>query len=91
MLARESAASEPQVASVRMSNLRYTYCFRTRQNQDAARPSRFPVEEANHEQLARWYRFLSFDDTKEQRKDRIAERFKKLGGMTPALEKKIGF
>jgi hypothetical protein len=23
--------------------------------------------------------------------DRIAERFKRLGGMTPALEKKIGF
>jgi hypothetical protein len=47
-----------------------------------------------YEQLARWYyRFLPSGDTKEQQKimDRIAERFKSLGGMTPALEKKIGF
>jgi hypothetical protein len=31
--------------------------------------------------------------TKEHQKimDRTAERFKRLGGMTPALEKKIGF
>ena len=51
------------------------------------------VEKANHEQLARWYRFLPSGDTKEQQKimDRIAERFKKFGGMTPILEKKIGF
>jgi len=51
------------------------------------------VEKANHEQLARWHRFLPSGDTKEQQKilNRIAERFKKLGGMTPALEKKIGF
>ena len=51
-------------------------------------PTMEQVEEANHEQLARWYRFLSFDDTKEQRKDRIAERFKRLGGMTPAWRKR---
>ncbi len=51
------------------------------------------VEKANYEQLARWYRFLPSGDTKEQQKimDRIAERFKRLGGVTPALEKKIGF
>jgi hypothetical protein len=51
------------------------------------------VEKANHEQPARWYRFLPSGDTKEHQKimDRIAERFKRLGGMTPALEKKIGF
>lgn len=51
------------------------------------------VERANHDQLARWYRFLPSGDTKEQQRimDRIAERFKRLGGMTRALEKKIGF
>ncbi len=56
-------------------------------------PTMEQVEKANHEQLARWYRFLPSGDTKEQQKimDRIAERFKRLGGMTPALEKKIGF
>ena len=56
-------------------------------------PAMEQVEQADHEQLARWYRFLPSGDTKEQLKilDRIAERFKKLGGMTPAIEKKIGY
>jgi hypothetical protein len=51
------------------------------------------VEKADHEQLARWYRFLPAGDSKDQQKvmDKISERFKKLGGMTPTLEKKIGF
>jgi len=51
------------------------------------------VEKADREQLARWYRFLPAGDTKDQQKvmDKISERFKKLGGMTPMLEKKIGF
>jgi len=51
------------------------------------------VEKASHEQLARWYRFLPSGDTREQQKilDKVSEKFKKLGGMTPALEKKIGF
>ena len=51
------------------------------------------VEKARHEELARWYRFLPSGDSKDQQKilDRVSERFKKLGGMTPALEKKIGF
>jgi hypothetical protein len=46
-------------------------------------PTMEQVEKANHEQLARWYRFLPSGDTKEQQKimDRIAERFKRLGGM----------
>jgi hypothetical protein len=50
------------------------------------------VERADKEQLARWYRFLpsgeSASDLKIMR--RIAERFDKLGGMTPELSKKIG-
>ena len=56
-------------------------------------PTLEQVEKANREQLAKWYRFLPSGDTKEQRRvlDRIAERFKKLGGMTPELSKKIGF
>ena len=47
-------------------------------------PTMEQVEKANHEQLARRYRFLPSGDTKEQQKimDRIAERFKRLGGMT---------
>jgi hypothetical protein len=51
------------------------------------------VEEASKEQLARWFRFLPSGDTTEQQQvqDRIAERFKELGGMTPELSKKIGF
>ncbi len=56
-------------------------------------PTMEQVEEADHEQLARWYRFLPSGDTREQQKiqDRIGERFKALGGMTTALSKKIGF
>ena len=56
-------------------------------------PTMEQVEKATREQLARWYRFLPSGDTKEQQKiqDRIAERFKELGGMTPELSKKIGF
>jgi hypothetical protein len=51
------------------------------------------VEKASREQLAKWYRFLPSGNTKEQQRvqDRVAERFKELGGMTPALSKKIGF
>lgn len=56
-------------------------------------PTMEQVEKASHEELARWYRFLPAGDTREQQRvqDRIAERFKKLGGMTPKLEKAIGF
>jgi hypothetical protein len=51
------------------------------------------VEDADHERLARWFRFLPSGDTEEQLRvqDRIGERFKELGGMTPAMSKKIGF
>jgi hypothetical protein len=50
------------------------------------------VEKADKEQLARWYRFLpSGENTSDQKIImRIAERFEKLGGMTPELTKKIG-
>ena len=56
-------------------------------------PTLEDVEKANHEQLARWYRFLPSSDTKEQRKiqERISVRFKAFGGMTPAISKKNGF
>ena len=56
-------------------------------------PTMEQVENADHEQLARWYRFLPSGDTSDQKRicDRIAERFKKLGGMTPELEKRVGY
>ena len=50
------------------------------------------IERAGKEQLARWYRFLPSGETPADQKimKRIAERFEKLGGMTPELSKKIG-
>jgi hypothetical protein len=50
------------------------------------------VERANRDQLARWYRFLPSGETEADQKimKRIAERFEKLGGMTPELSNKIG-
>jgi hypothetical protein len=62
----------------------------------AAQMKGFPtfeeVENANKEQLARWYRFLPSGETVADRQimKRIAERFEKLGGMTAELSKKIG-
>jgi len=55
-------------------------------------PTAEQVEAASHEQLGFWYRFLAAGSTPEQRKifDRIAERFEELGGMTPALSRKLG-
>jgi hypothetical protein len=39
---------------------------------------------------ARWYRFLPSGDTREQKSimDRLAQRFKEKGGMTPALSER---
>ena len=56
-------------------------------------PTMAQVEKADHEELARWFRFLPSGDTREQQEiqDRIGERFKALGGMTSAMSKKIGF
>jgi hypothetical protein len=50
------------------------------------------VERANKDQLARWYRFLPSGETEADQKimKRIAERFEKLGGMTPEVSNKIG-
>jgi hypothetical protein len=54
------------------------------------------VEEADREQLDLWYQVLPslpYGDTPEQREiqHRLAERFQKMGGMTPELSRKIGF
>ena len=56
-------------------------------------PTMEQVEKASHEQLARWYRFLPSGNTPEHEKimNKIASRFKTLGGMTPDVSKKIGF
>jgi hypothetical protein len=56
-------------------------------------PTLQDVEKANREQLAEWFSHLPAGETSEQKKvmDRINERFKKLGGMTPELEKKVGY
>jgi hypothetical protein len=56
-------------------------------------PNMDQVEKASHEQLARWYRFLPSGNTPEQEKimNKIASRFKSLGGMTPEVSRKIGF
>jgi len=56
-------------------------------------PTLEQVEQASREQLARWFSFLPAGETPEQKKimDRINQRFKKLGGMTPELEKKTGY
>ncbi len=56
-------------------------------------PTMAEVDKASRDELAKWYRFLPSGDTGEQQRvqDRIAERFKELGGMTPELSKKIGF
>lgn len=50
------------------------------------------VEKADKEQLARWYRFLPSGENAADQKimKRIAERFDKMGGMTPELSKRIG-
>ena len=60
-------------------------------------PEHFPtmeeVEKADREQIARWYRFLPSRELPYQQNimDRIVDRFKNMGGMTPGLSEKIGF
>ncbi len=54
-------------------------------------PTMKQVTEASAEQLGYWYRFLLASSEEQQAVlDKIAERFKSLGGMTPELSKKIG-
>jgi hypothetical protein len=54
-------------------------------------PTMDQVEKASHEQLGSWYRFLLAETAEEEKvMDRIAVRFKKLGGMTPDISKRIG-
>ncbi|HUN60730.1 MAG TPA: hypothetical protein VMU53_02015 [Candidatus Sulfotelmatobacter sp.] len=54
-------------------------------------PTAIQVEHASREQLAKWYRFLLASNKEEQViLDKIAERFKKLGGMTPEISSRIG-
>ena len=54
-------------------------------------PTMDQVEKASHEQLGKWYRFLLAETAEEEKvMDRIAVRFKKLGGMTPEVSKRIG-
>ena len=66
-------------------------------------PTKVEIEEATHMQLARWYRFLPSPgvsevgtsrfqevlDVEVGLMDRIHERFKEMGGMTPAISKAI--
>jgi hypothetical protein len=55
-------------------------------------PTLEQVEEASHEQLARWCKFLAADTPEEDKiLDRIVERFEQLGGMTEELDKRIGY
>jgi hypothetical protein len=51
------------------------------------------IRKGDREELARWHRFLPSGDTPEQKKVRskLAERFHRMGGMTPELSKKITF
>jgi len=61
-------------------------------------PTTDQVEKASLEDLARWYRFsLPADANQKKTLDRVAERLRKLGGMsadgglTPELSRKIGY
>lgn len=56
-------------------------------------PTMEQVEQAERITLCRWYRFLPSPITNDQIRilTRIAERFRQLGGMTPAISKAIGW
>jgi hypothetical protein len=54
-------------------------------------PTPEQVAQASREQLARWYRFLLPSGPEQQKiLDAVAERFKKMGGMTSELSRRIG-
>jgi hypothetical protein len=56
-------------------------------------PTFIEVQFADHEQLARWHRFLPAAKTYEQTRlmDYISRRLQNLGGITPELSEKIGW
>ena len=68
-------------------------------------PTLEQVEQAGHEQICRWWRFLGrpgrsavghkdFEKVLEREAkvmDRIAERLKSFGGFTPEISKRIGW
>ena len=51
------------------------------------------VEKADREQICRWWRFLGSPTTDEEVivMNRIAERFREVGGFTPEISKQIGW
>lgn len=54
-------------------------------------PTLEQVSKAPREDLARWYRFLLPAGPEQQKiLDAITDRFRKLGGMTPELSRRIG-
>lgn len=56
-------------------------------------PTLKEIEEADRVQICRWHRFLPLARDEDQLKvtNRIFERFKELGGMTPQISKLIGW
>lgn len=56
-------------------------------------PSLEEVEVAGHEDICRWWRFLSSPENPQQIEtmNLIGDRLKKLGGFTPTISKKIGW
>ena len=56
-------------------------------------PTDQQVEAATHEELGYWARFLPSPMSEHELKviNRIAERFKEMGGFTPELSKKVGW
>lgn len=56
-------------------------------------PSREQIESADHEQLARWFRFLpeAISSTQLTLINRIVDRLHALGGMKPEISKRIGW
>jgi hypothetical protein len=58
-------------------------------------PTMEEVERADREQLCRWWRFLRSADVHSREEmmiqDRYQERYREVGGMTPAISKRIGW
>lgn len=56
-------------------------------------PTLEEVNNADHKQICRWYRFLKSPSTMQENSilRRICERLKNFGGFTPELSKSIGW